>query len=185
MDIVESNRVKGKMKKNILLVEYSSATIEAIQQILHHKIFDVTVARSEEVARDLLGNFSYDLLITETLLPKSHGYILSKYVSDTYPGTKIIIISEKLKEAHHKQEAVTRHGADDFFNKPLNGNEFKKKILQLLGITEEELQEMDASSDMTTKLHVIPTKAELDAVRDKKNGTSKVEESAIFEINLD
>lgn len=180
------------MKKNILLVEYSSEAIEKMQQILHHKVFDITVARSEEVARDLLGNFRFDLLITETLLPKSHGYVLSKYVSETYPGTKIIIISDKLKAADSKAEAVSQHGASDFFEKPLHEKAFKKRVLEILDITEEDLQEMDDSSDLTTKLHVLPTSAELEAARGTpgKKGTpgkppKKEEETPIFKIDLD
>jgi DNA-binding NtrC family response regulator len=180
------------MKKNILLVEYSSEAIEKIQQTLHHKVFDITVARSEEVARDLLGNFRFDLLITETLLPKSHGYVLSKYVSETYPGTKIIIISEKLKAADSKSEAVSQHGASDFFEKPLHEKAFKKRVLEVLDITEADLREMDDSSDQTTKLHVIPTLAELEAARGKsgKKGTpgkppKEKEETPIIKIDLD
>lgn len=170
------------MKKNILLVEYSTAAIEAIQQILHHKIFDITVARSEDVARDLLAKIGFDLLITETLLPKSHGFFLSRFVADNYPRTRIIIISEKLKEADHKEEAVTQHGADDFFEKPLNGREFKKRVLELVGIDEEEILETEHATDMTTRLHKIPSKEELAAAGKKlKNSDAH----PIFEIDLD
>ncbi len=155
------------MKKNILLVEYSSSAIEAIQQILHDKIFEITIARSEESAKDLLKNFRFDLLITETLLPKSHGFILSKYVSEHYPTTKIIIISDKLKQADYKQEALTQHGASDFFEKPLPERLFRKRVLEVLGIDDEELVEMAFSSDVTTKLHIIPSLEALAAYRSK------------------
>ncbi len=180
------------MKKNIFLVEYSWEAIEKIQQILHHKVFDITVARSEEVARDLLGNFPFDLLITETLLPKSHGYVLSKYVSDNYPGTKIIIISEKLKAADSKAEAVSQHGASDFFEKPLHEKAFKKRVLEVLDLTEEDLQGMDDSSDLTTRLHVLPTLEELEAAggKTRKKDTpakppKEEEETPIIKIELD
>ena len=168
------------MKKNILLVEYSTAAIEDIQQILRHKIFDITVARSEEVAKDLLRKLRFDLLITETLLPKSHGFFLSRYVADNYLGTKIIVISEKLKEEDHKDEAITKHGADDFFNKPLHAKEFQQRVFELLDISEEEIEE-SAYTDITTRLHKIPSKEELDAVGKRKNK----EDLPIFEIDLD
>lgn len=155
------------MKKNILLVEYSSAAIEAIQQILHDKIFEITIARSEELAKDLLKNFRFDLLITETLLPKSHGFILSKYVAEHYPSTRIIIISDKLKQADYKQEALTQHGASDFFEKPLPERLFRKRVLEVLGIDQEEMAEMAFSSDVTTKLHILPSLEELAAYKNK------------------
>jgi DNA-binding response OmpR family regulator len=170
------------MKKNILLVEYCTAAIETIQQILHNKIFDITVARSEDVARDLLTKFGFDLLITETLLPKSHGFFLSRFVADNYPRTKIIIISEKLKEADHKEEAITQHGANDFFEKPLNGKEFKKRVLELLEVDDEEIEENEYATDMTTRLHKIPSKEELAAAGEKLKDRDNL---PIIEIDLD
>jgi DNA-binding NtrC family response regulator len=180
------------MKKKILLVEYNSSAIGKIRQILHHKIFDITVATSQEKARDLLKNFRFDLLITETLLPKSHGFILSKYVSENYPGTKIIIISEKLKEVDYKHEAITKHGASDFFEKPLKEKEFKKKVLEVLNIKETDLQETDESSDVTTRIHKIPSLEELEAVKKKSekeetpgNISKEKKKPTIIEIDLD
>jgi DNA-binding NtrC family response regulator len=180
------------MKKKILLVEYSSSTIGKIRQILHHKIFDIKVAQSEEVARDLLGHFHFDLLITEILLPKSHGFILSKYVSKNYPGTKIIIISEKLKKVDYKYEAITKHGASDFFEKPLKEKEFKKKILEVLNLNEKDLLGMDESSDITTRVHRIPTLEELKAAGSKLKReatpgevSKEKKKPPIIEIDLD
>lgn len=170
------------MKKNILLVEYSTAAIEAIQEILRHKIFDITVARSEEVAKDLLSKLRFDLLITETLLPKSHGFFLSRYVADNYPGTKIVIISEKLKEEDHKDEAIGKHGAHDFFEKPLHPKDFLQRVFQLLDISEEEIEDGAYTSDITTRLHKIPSKEELEAVGKKRKNK---EDLPIFEIDLD
>lgn len=180
------------MKKNILLVEYSSSAIESIQRILHDKIFDITIARSEELAKDLLKNFRFDLVITETLLPKSHGFILSKYVSEHYPTAKIIIISEKLKQADYKQEALTQHGASDFFEKPLPERLFRKRVLEILGIDEEEMAEMAFSSDVTTKLHILPSLEELAALKSKTKKEAPPPEppkeenhTPVFKIDLD
>lgn len=180
------------MKKNILLVEYSTSAIEVIQQILRDKIFDITVARSEEIAKDLLKNFRFDMVISETLLPKSHGFILSKYISENYPTTKIIIISDKLKQADYKKEALSQHGAHDFFEKPLPARQFRKRVLEILGVDEEEMVEMAFSSDVTTKLHILPSLEELAAFKSKKQAPAPEPESPkeenhtpIFKIDLD
>jgi DNA-binding NtrC family response regulator len=180
------------MKKKILLVEYNSSAIGKIRQILHHKIFEITVAATQEKARDLLGNFRFDLLITETLLPKSHGFILSKYAAENYPDTKIIIISERLKEEDYKHEAITKHGASDFFEKPLKEKEFKKKVLEVLNINEADVQEMEGSSDVTTRIHKIPSLEELEAAKKKSekeethgNISNEKKKTPIIEIDLD
>lgn len=182
------------MKKNILLVEYSTPAIETIQKILHDKVFEFSIARSEETAKDLLKHFTFDLVITETLLPKSHGFILSKFVADNYPSTKIIIISDRLKQADYKHEALKLHGASDFFEKPLPEKEFRKRVLEILKLSEEDLREMNWLADMTTKMHILPTLEELEAARnknEKKNPPPPSPEKSgetddtVFEIDLD
>ncbi|MCU0289922.1 MAG: response regulator [Acidobacteria bacterium] len=164
------------MKKIILLVENDQSSIEIIQKILHDKIFRITVAQSDEMARDLLKNTRFDLLITETQLPKSHGFILSKFVSERYPSVKIIIISEKLKQDEYKLEAITQHGAHEFFEKPLPDRAFRKKALDLMGIDDKKLMDISFSSEASTKQHVLPTLEELAAYRSKsKTGDSTPE----------
>ncbi|HLP59163.1 MAG TPA: response regulator [Candidatus Deferrimicrobium sp.] len=164
------------MKKIILLVENNQSSIEIIQKILQDRIFRITITQNEETAKDLLKHARFDLLITETQLPKSHGFILSKYVSEHYPATKIIIISEKLKQEEYKQEAITQHGADDFFEKPLPERLFRRRALELMGIDDKKLADMSFSSEASTKQHVLPTLEELAAYRSKtKTGESNRE----------
>lgn len=151
------------MKKNILLVENSKPSIEIIQKILHDKVFRITITRDEETAKDLLKHSHFDLMVTETQLPKSHGFILSEYVSDRYPMTKIIIISEKLKQADYKNEAITQHGAHDFFEKPLPEKEFRNRALELMSLDDKKLAEMSFPSEASTKQHILPTLEQLAA----------------------
>lgn len=176
------------MKKNILLVEYSTAAIETIQKILHEKVFEISIARSEETAKDLLKHFTFDLLITETLLPKSSGLVLSKFVADNYSNTKIIIISDRLKQADYKNKAIKLYGASDFFEKPLAEKDFRNKVLEILKIDEKILHELDRFSDMTTKLHVLPTLEELEAARKRASTperTPEEDDDVVIEIDLD
>lgn len=176
------------MKKNILLVEYSTAAIETIQKILHEKVFEITIARSEETAKNFLKQFTFDLLITEILLPKSNGLILAKFVADNYANTKIIIISERLKQADYKHKAIKLYGASDFIEKPLPEKVFRNKVLEILKIDEKELHELDRVSDMTTKLHILPTLEELNAARKKISTPQETPEEnndSVFEIDID
>jgi DNA-binding NtrC family response regulator len=92
------------------------------------------------------------MVITEALLPKSHGFTLSKYISDNYSGLKIIIISEKLKDVDYRKEAL-EHGACEFFEKPLNPIEFKDKVAKHLNITEQEQKKYH---NETTKINITP-----------------------------
>ncbi|HLP47105.1 MAG TPA: serine/threonine-protein kinase, partial [Candidatus Kapabacteria bacterium] len=73
------------------------------------------------------------------MLPKFHGFNLSFYAATNYPGLKIIIISEIYKGMDYKYQAITQYKADDFFEKPLDKEKFKKRALELLGIKENDL----------------------------------------------
>lgn len=150
-----------QMKKNILLVEYSSGTLELLKETFRNKLFHVDIAGSEEEAKKYLSKRQYQLLITATLLPKSHGFILSKFVSENYPQTRIIIISEQLKEEDHRKEAIDKYGASDFFEKPLIGITLQQRAFQLLGLKDDELPEYEDTANMSTNIHLLPTLQEV------------------------
>lgn len=144
------------MKKRILLVEYDLPTIETIKEILSHSIFDITIADEGEVAKDLLKNNKFDLMISAAMLPKFHGFNLSQYVASNYPDTKIIIISGVYKGLDYKHQAITQYKANEFFEKPLIKPNFKKSVLNHLDISEKDLT--DKSGFTTTQLSAVDTK---------------------------
>ena len=167
------------MKKNILLVEHNPDTIDLITEVLYHEIFDITVAGDAETAKKLMGKRNFDMVITEALLPKSHGFILCKYIAETYPGTKIVVISAKMKKMDYKHDAL-QHGACDFIEKPLEVMKFRKKILKHLDIRDKD--ESGSYSAETTNIHVIPL---LDQLAAEKEKDKKAESSSFEDIEKD
>jgi DNA-binding response OmpR family regulator len=163
------------MKRNILLVEYDSDTIDTIKGILHHEIFDITVAGDASVAMVLLQKQNFHLVVTEALLPKSHGFTLCQYITGHFPNTKIIIISEQLKEKNERREAL-RSGASEFFEKPLDVVKFRKKVTKLLDIR-EKTDTGDGHVGDTTNLYVIPLLDELKSEQAKDKGKEKEKKS--------
>jgi len=144
------------MKKKILLVEYAASTIDIIKEILSNPVFELTIVNEGEAAKKYLAKISFDLLITAAMLPKFHGFNLSHYAAENYPGTKIIIISDIYKGMDYKHQAITQYKADDFFEKPFNKKEFKKRAFELLDIREEELS--DSLLSTTMQIPVSDTK---------------------------
>jgi DNA-binding response OmpR family regulator len=147
------------MKKNILLVDYDSESIDTVEDILHHELFDITVAGDETVAKALLSKRKFQLVITELLLPKSHGLLLAQYISENYPETRIIVTSKRLKKLNYKKEAL-RYGADEFIAKPLPKEIFRKSVTRLLGIREKG-DPIDSNIGVSTNVHVLPLLEEL------------------------
>ncbi len=179
------------MDKNILLVEYNSETIDAIKEILSNEISDISVAGDAEKAKNLLSKKEFHLVIIEALLPKSHGFILCKYVAENYPAVKIIMISQKLRGMNYHREAL-HNGACEFLEKPLDLLDFRHKVLQHLGIIRNGDREPLPSE--TTHIHVLSLLGELNARKTKKktgeNSENKIDgitikEDNSYEIKLD
>lgn len=175
------------MKKNILLVEYNTDDVDIIIEILNKELFDITIAGDEKTAKNLLKKKEFPLVITEALLPKSHGFTLSQYISENYPTTKIIIISEKLKEVDYKHEAL-EHGACEFLEKPLNPSQFSEIVSKHLNLNKNE--HMKYKSE-TTKINIIPL---LDKKKPEEEEKPETEDKIIddlkkethpYEIKLD
>ena len=103
------------MTKNILLVEYDESTINVIKELFQPPLFEVAIASDGEMAKRLLSNRSFDLMITAAMLPRFHGFNLALAVAQDHPGMRIIIISAIYKGVEYKHQALTQYKADDFY----------------------------------------------------------------------
>jgi DNA-binding NtrC family response regulator len=181
------------MKKNILLVEYNPDTIDAVKEILEHEKLDITTAGDAESAKKRLSKQEFHLAIIEALLPKSHGFILSQYISENYPATKIIITSEKIKNMDYKHDAL-KHGACEFLEKPFVGSKFREKVLKHLEVEEKEKNRSGYLGE-TTKINILPFLEDRNSKKGKKSvndepgnkieGITIKENSDPYEIKLE
>jgi DNA-binding response OmpR family regulator len=164
------------MKKNILLVEYNSDVIDAINSYLHHDLFEISIAGNDTVARALLAKKQFDLAVVATLLPKSHGFTLCKYIKENFSNTAVILMCDKIEDEQYRKEGIDS-GACEFLEKPLDEKVFRKKVMEYLGIKEAALFG-DGSGD-STNLHVLPT---LDQLKKMKEPEKKPERDGFDDI---
>ncbi|MCX6554562.1 MAG: protein kinase [Candidatus Aminicenantes bacterium] len=153
------------MTKNILLVEYDEATIHLIKDLLPPPMFELTVANDGETAKRKLAGKRFDMMITAAMLPRFHGFNLALNVAQENPLIKIIIISAIYKGFYYKHQAMSQYRADDFFEKPLDKDVFRNRVLELLNISTSEFQA--AAHAATTRVPgfdtaKIPTMAKLE-----------------------
>jgi serine/threonine protein kinase/DNA-binding response OmpR family regulator len=127
------------MNKKILLVEYDPPVIDTIKELLAHPIFDITTASEGESAKSVLEKKTFDMVITAAMLPKFHGFNLSKYIGDKFPETKVVIISGIYKAIEYRHQATGQYKAADFFEKPLEQEKFKARIFELLEVNPSSL----------------------------------------------
>lgn len=165
------------MKKNILVVEYDNTAVDTLKEILVHPIFDITVVEEGQLAKEILQKQGFDLVITAAMLPKFHGFNLSQYIKENFPQTSVVIISSIYKEIEYKHQAITQYKADDFIEKPLKAEAFKKRIFEILGIRDSDLSE--TAGPTTTQMPVIDT-AKIPTIKKLEEEESKFTSDDLF-----
>ncbi|MCX6582070.1 MAG: protein kinase [Candidatus Aminicenantes bacterium] len=165
------------MKKKILLVEYAAASIDTIKELFSHPLFEITVVEEGDAAKKMLTQNRYDLMITAAMLPKFHGFNLSYHTAANFPNLKIIIISEIYKGMEYKQQAINQYKADDFFEKPLEKEKFKKRALELLGVNENDLAQENL---FTPSRPPIPDTRKIPTIRKLKEDEKQLSSEDLF-----
>jgi len=165
------------MTKNILLVEYDESTINVIKELFQPPLFEVAIASDGEMAKRLLSNRSFDLMITAAMLPRFHGFNLALAVAQDHPGMRIIIISAIYKGVEYKHQALTQYKADDFFEKPLKKEKFQKRVLDLLNLSASDLGTIPTAA--STQIPVFDT-AKIPAPKFADDESDKLSSADIF-----
>ncbi len=118
------------MTERLLIVEDEDTLCASLQRVFIRDGYDVDIAGSAEAAFKLLEHRSYDLIITDIILPGISGIeLLTKYRT-TNPAQKVIVITAyaSLTTAVESLKA----GACDFIIKPLMHDEMKKAVRKAL-----------------------------------------------------
>ena len=127
------------MTKKILIVDFDLFSIDQLRNMLDDEVFDVSTATSGEMAWDMLTAQHFDLVISEIVLPRLHGFQLAKAVADELPHCRSLIVSGVFKGDIYRNQALQEFEAGDYLEKPLDKIQLKKSVAALLDIPEEEL----------------------------------------------
>jgi two-component system response regulator PilR (NtrC family) len=118
------------MAERLLLVEDEDTLCESLQRVFIAEGYEVDRADSAESAFKLLKGTSYDLIITDIILPGISGIeLLTKYRKEN-PSQKVIIITA-YASLTTAVEAI-KAGASDFIVKPLMHDEMKRAVRNTL-----------------------------------------------------
>jgi two-component system response regulator PilR (NtrC family) len=118
------------MAERLLIVEDEDTLCESLQRVFTRDGYEVDRADSAESAFRLLEHRSYDLIITDIILPGISGIeLLTKYRT-TNPDQKVIVITAYASLANAVESI--KAGACDFIIKPLMHDEIKKAVRKAL-----------------------------------------------------
>ncbi|MBX5484887.1 MAG: response regulator [Myxococcaceae bacterium] len=134
---------------NVLIVDDDRAIQRMLADALTRQGFTVTVERDGEWALKTFEKKPFDVVILDLLLPALNGYEVARKMRSTPKGRKtpIIMISGVYKNALHQREAVQKHGAFAFIEKPMKLQTLYKTLRDALG---------DAYPDPPAKTQQIP-----------------------------
>jgi excisionase family DNA binding protein len=123
-----------KKGRRILLVDDDSQVREMLAEVLRAMDLDLVVEQAEDGYDALLkaGNSRPDLLVLDLKMPRMDGFEACRRIrsNPSTSTTKILAISGFMDNS--AEQEIVRCGASDYMKKPLNIEEFRSKISQLL-----------------------------------------------------
>lgn len=118
------------MAEKLLIVEDEDTLCESLKRVFTKEGYETDIADSAEAAFDLLKDKTYDLIITDIILPGISGIeLLSRYKKQN-PGQKVVIMT-----AYASMETAVealKAGACDFIIKPIMHDEMKRVVKKAL-----------------------------------------------------
>ena len=121
------------MKKKILVIEDNLMVIKSLEFKLKKEGYEVHLTEDGRQAMDKLKSESFDLVLTDLMLPFISGNQLIEFIRNNHPGVPIIVLSTATQE-----DIITdafSMGVDDFITKPFSPNELALRVKRTLGKT--------------------------------------------------
>jgi DNA-binding response OmpR family regulator len=120
-------------EKKILLVDYDAKSRETLAALFAPFHFQIITAADGATAYETFKIENPDLVILEAILPKLHGFDLTRRISQESKGrVPVIIVTGLYRGPQYKHEALTSFGAAAYFEKPFDGDSLLRTALDLL-----------------------------------------------------
>ncbi|MFA8434201.1 MAG: response regulator [Marinifilaceae bacterium] len=120
-----------RSNKRVLVCDDDLEWLTLIEQELQKKGFEVLLASNGRQALDVIQTQSFDLIVTELLLPSVSGFELIFSVRNRLPGLVPTIVVSKLKTAYaiQKTQELSIH---QYLTKPADVKELVDHVVNLL-----------------------------------------------------
>ena len=120
---------------HVLVVDDDRNVQRMLADALTRHGFRVTVERDGEAALAAFDRQSFDVVLLDVLLPAVNGYEVARRIKSTPRGerTPVLMLSGVYKTKMHQAQAIERHGAVGFVEKPFKLNQLFGKLEGVLG----------------------------------------------------
>lgn len=112
--------------KWVLVADDEPSVRQFVERALNYAGYAVTTVPDGNAALEALGKRSYDLLLTDIVMPDLDGIALALKVSKDYPQTKILMMSgyANQRQRAHNLDCL----AHEVISKPFTLEEITKRI---------------------------------------------------------
>ncbi|MDI6802923.1 MAG: response regulator [Bacteroidota bacterium] len=118
--------------EKILVVDDEEIVCQSIKKILSRKGYEIDNALNVEDAVKKINQTSFDLVITDLMMPKTNGMELMQIIRDHYPELEVIMITGYA--SIESAVKATKLGASSYLPKPFTPDELaeatKKALIQ-------------------------------------------------------
>ncbi|MBI3546337.1 MAG: sigma-54-dependent Fis family transcriptional regulator, partial [Gammaproteobacteria bacterium] len=138
----------NKSKSQILIVDDEPDIREVLELTLGRMNLETRSAANLEEARHLLGEFKFDLCLTDMRLPDGNGIELVRLIQEKHPYLPVAVIT-----AFGNMEtavAALKAGAFDFVSKPLDLNDLRNIVRSALRVGQAPVVKAAVGGSETT-----------------------------------
>jgi len=154
-------------EKKILIVDYDNASLELLSQLFRSHRFEVITATDGLTAFEKFKEEKPDAVVLEAILPKIHGFDLTKRISEeTHGRVPVVIVTGLYRGPQYRSEALSSFGASDYFEKPVDKEKLVRSVINLLS-EEEEIEE--DLPDMDSVMRSLAERLGLEAMRENQD----------------
>jgi DNA-binding NtrC family response regulator len=105
-------------KSKILVIDDEKRMCDSIKVLLSNIGYEVDTAENGKVGIEKLQSRSFDLVITDLMMPELDGFAVMKHIKENCPGTLVIVITG-YASVESAVRAI-RSGAYDYILKPFD-----------------------------------------------------------------
>jgi CheY-like chemotaxis protein len=133
-----ASNVPGRGKR-ILVADDDLPLRRVLGKILTAAGYEVVLVEDGKAAVEKAAEMKPDLVITDGLMPKMHGFLVCKALKEMQPAPKVIMLTAVYTKLNYRFEARDRYGADELLTKPFEVANLLKCIERHLGLVPQAL----------------------------------------------
>ncbi|HEX8087801.1 MAG TPA: response regulator [Blastocatellia bacterium] len=118
--------------QKILVADDDQPLRKVLGKILTSAGYEVILVEDGKAAVEKTIIERPDLVITDGLMPKMHGFLVCRTIKELQPPPKVIMLTAVYTKMHYKWEAKEKYGADELMTKPF-------EVAELLDCIERHL----------------------------------------------